>query len=357
MKYFILTTTILLSYFGSSAQVLQYHPLHEQHGIQALHQPRVVNNFPDSVRIELSDLGTLIVLESKRFDNTLRVVATLNKVLTNLHDKIAESADIAQGVPLKVTVSNDYNSFKKINIEKNTHPTTQLLTKEDQTIQLLPPGVEIFIIDPLYKIYVYTETLRNLQKIQDDNFSSIHKRLTEIQSSITGRKSVKARFVIKDKTIQFDDIKYYHPNDFVFLAASAGVGVLRSKIYPELIGTLGLGFSDRFNRSNHHIELSYSSQYWGQRNAEGEYTNTISSFLSIAYSKNYSRDNTTPSWFGLGAGLLVDESGDFDFYKGRTMKLFLITDLGNSKLSLVPEFYLTEDFKKLQFGVKLHYRF
>lgn len=356
MKYFILTTTLLLSYIGSFAQVLQYHPANKEQGIQTVHWQRTINYFPDSVRLELADQGILIVLESKRFDNTLKVVSTLSKVLSNLYRKITESTDIIQDTPLKVTVSYDNNSYKKINIEKNTHPATQLLTKEDQTIQLLPPGIEIFIVDPLHKIYIYTENLDNLQKLRDDNFMLVHKRLTEVQSSITGRKSVKARLVIKDNAIQFDDIKYYHPNDFVSLAASAGVGVLRSKIYPELTGALGFSFSDRFNRPNHRVELLYSSQYWGLRNAEGKYTNTISSFLSIAYSKNYSRDNT-PYWFGLGAGVLVNESGDFDFYKGKTMKFFLITDLGNSKLSLLPEFYLTHDLKKLQFGLKLHYRF
>ena len=78
------------------------------------------------------------------------------------------------------------------------------------------------------------------------------------------------------------------------------------------------------------------------------------SFLSVGYSKNFS-DTKTGRWTTIGAGLLVSKSGNY--FKGNTAKFFISTDIGNSKLNLVPEFYLTDNFSKFAFGLKLNYSF
>jgi hypothetical protein len=53
----------------------------------------------------------------------------------------------------------------------------------------------------------------------------------------------------------------------------------------------------------------------------------------------------------------VQEAGDFNFFTGKTMKFFLITDMGSNKFTVMPEFYLTNDFKKTALGLKINYRF
>jgi hypothetical protein len=46
-----------------------------------------------------------------------------------------------------------------------------------------------------------------------------------------------------------------------------------------------------------------------------------------------------------------------DIFSGKTMKVFLESDIGSDKLNLIPELYLTDDFKKSVFGIKLNYKF
>jgi hypothetical protein len=60
-------------------------------------------------------------------------------------------------------------------------------------------------------------------------------------------------------------------------------------------------------------------------------------------------------WGGIGAAILVHETENF--FQGKTAKLFILSDLGSTRLNIVPEFYLTNDFKKFQFGLKLNYAF
>jgi hypothetical protein len=95
--------------------------------------------------------------------------------------------------------------------------------------------------------------------------------------------------------------------------------------------------------------------YFAQSKTEGGYSSNVNSFLSVAYSENHSKKSARPMWIGIGAGLLVRQSGNY--FTGKTARFFLTTDIGSPKLNLVPEFYLTDDFKKFQFGLKLSYSF
>jgi hypothetical protein len=75
--------------------------------------------------------------------------------------------------------------------------------------------------------------------------------------------------------------------------------------------------------------------------------------LSVSYSRNFAKER--PRWTGIGVGYLIQSKGDL--YTGKTMKFFFESDIGSPKINLVPEFYLTNDFKTFAFGVKLKYEF
>jgi hypothetical protein len=51
---------------------------------------------------------------------------------------------------------------------------------------------------------------------------------------------------------------------------------------------------------------------------------------------------------------LVRKNGDY--FVGKTAKLFITHEMGN-RINIVPEFYLTNDFKKFTFGMTLKYSF
>lgn len=337
--------------------MVSYHHKNEKHVYTGVNQ-RLINPYPDSIRIELPAHNVLIVVEAKRFHQGISALDDLPSLLNEWQDLIKNSHEQTEKCAShKVHISTDLNGFTKVSIHEENDNLTQLLIKEKQLVQLLTPGWEIYYQSENYKLYLYAENIESLGKILPADFEIVKSRLNESKTFSVARKSVKSRFIVKNGTIEHQDIKYYHPLDMVSLSASTGLGVIRNKIYPELTGSLGFYLADRFNRHSHRIELSYASMYFADLRPESTYSNNISSFLSLSYSKNLGGKGQRPIWLGLGAGLKVQEAGDFDFFTGKTMKIFLITDPGSAKFSVVPELYLTDDFKKSVFGVKLHYRF
>jgi len=103
------------------------------------------------------------------------------------------------------------------------------------------------------------------------------------------------------------------------------------------------------------FELTYEIKFFAQTKAEAGFSTHPNSFLSLSYSRNFRGNGERERWVGVGAGLLVHQRGDI--FQGKTAKFYLESDIGSTKLNLVPEFYLTDDFKKFMFGLKLSYKF
>ena len=143
------------------------------------------------------------------------------------------------------------------------------------------------------------------------------------------------------------------PLDYLELNLSLGIGLLGDKFYPELNPVVSLYFYDRFNRPNHKVTFLYNNQFLAERTGGG-FSLRTNSFISLFWSKNINFKGGTPSWLGIGGGFLVRRSGDY--YTGKTAKFFISKDLG-SGISLTPEFYLTNDFKNFQTGIRLSYTF
>ena len=75
--------------------------------------------------------------------------------------------------------------------------------------------------------------------------------------------------------------------------------------------------------------------------------------MSLSYSRNFRPGRER--FFGVGVGYLLNSKGSI--YNGKTMKISILSDIGHPKINLVPEFYLTDDFKEFAFGLKLGYKF
>jgi hypothetical protein len=316
-----------------------------------------INLFPDSVRIEFPDHQAVIVLQVKSFNETISTITNLPVTLKYLSDQLKQSV-VPNGnttTSYRADVVYKPGDIKEIIIQERQQARTQLLVQKEKIVQLLPPGWEVFIQSKEMKGYVYVQNLQALERLSTQDFSAVLTKLTDFKTIITNRRPIKARFIIRQGLLEYDDIKFEEPYDQISLSASGGIGVLQNKVYPELTATLGLTFADHFNRKNHRFELAYSSMYFAEKNLEGGYNNTISSFLTLSYSKNFEGQNKRAAWVGIGGGLLVHETANY--FNGKTAKFFLISDLGTNKLEIIPEFYLTDDFKKFQFGLKLHYRF
>jgi hypothetical protein len=357
MKKYIFFALALLGTQEGFAQLVSYHYEDEKH-IYANSSSREINYFPDSIRIELPDRNILLVLEAKNFKVAQEVLSGLKENLTSLVEVIEKShVHDASAIAHRVDVTKDLNNFSSIQITEVSSPSTHVMVKEKQVVQLLPPAWEVYQADVDYKLYIYTNKIESLGMIETQELESVKTKLVSSRTFTVGRNSVKSRFILRNGSVEYQDIKYYHPLDMLSLSLSAAAGVIRSKVYPEIAANLGVWFADRFNRYNHRIEFSYSALYFAERLTEGAYASNISSFGSLSYCKNFSKKGTHPGWVGLGAGLLLDQRGNFHFFKGKTMKFFLVTESGSSKLSVIPELYLTEGYKKTVFGLKANYRF
>jgi hypothetical protein len=118
--------------------------------------------------------------------------------------------------------------------------------------------------------------------------------------------------------------------------------------------TLGLTFRDHFGRKNIRTSLVWDNMLFTEKPVEG-YQLNINSFLSLSFEKNFNTKTKSPQWLGIGAGFLVRKNGDY--FTGNTMKFFIIHEMENRRISLQPEFYLTDDFKKFAFGMTMKYTF
>jgi hypothetical protein len=99
--------------------------------------------------------------------------------------------------------------------------------------------------------------------------------------------------------------------------------------------------------------LHYELKLFTGQSPEGAYRSWPASFVSASYALNFRKDR--PRWGGVGAGLMVHNRSDF--FTGKTLKLFMESDIGSSKLNIIPELYLTNGYKQALFGLKLNYKF
>jgi hypothetical protein len=354
MKYYNIIFILVITSCTLNAQVVNYSSGHGRHENIYRTKRDAINYYPDSIRVEFPEQESLVVFELKRFENHSSLIENFPATLQELDGYLEKSIPAHQkGQAVTIRVVNKLNNEKEITIEE-TKPQTTVLVKDQQIIQLLPPGIEIFLQTETAKVYLYIPERSKLRELASKNFPQIVSRVREESKNYyIGRKSFKARFIMQNNTISYSNVLHTEMHDFLYLTAGAGVGVFRDKFYPELSPSIGLSFSDRFNRTSHKIELSYSSMFLLENKSEGGYTNSISSFLGITYRKNFGKQGSRPMWSGIGVAVLVHETENF--FKGKTAKFFFFSDIGNTRLNIIPEFYLTEDFRKLQFGMKLTY--
>lgn len=357
MKY-LFTTLLLLLILLTESSIAQHR----------------INYYPDSIRIELPDQHTLLVFEMRWYSENTEFIKNFPAAFGELMDYVKKSTadDFSETGPYKISVKvmaagykeivgvpSNY-SFKPIGekttitIDTASRTKTEVLIRDNQITELLPPGWEVIILAHDHKIKIYSESFEGLMSIVNTDLSEVSTKLeSDIGMKNIGRKSVRAQMILKQNAVETSSINYVHPGDNIFLTANAGVGLFQDKLYPELSLKLGLTFRDHFNRKNIRTSVHYNNLFFAEKGDEG-YNSYINSFLSVSFERNFSHKDNHAQWSGLGAGLLVRNRGNY--FKGNTAKFFITHELGG-RLHLVPEFYLTDDFKKFSFGMTLKYTF
>lgn len=344
--------------------------------IQNTHaQQKRIDFFPDSIRIELPQHRTLVVLETKKYEDDKAFIENFPAFLKELLKLAQKSmpANFTETGPYNISVQITHETEDEvlgigeytfdaqgektnITIVKKEPLETQVTVKQNKIVELKPPGWELLIQTKMYKATLYADSFQGLLGTAQEDFSQAGETINSDDAlKFMGRKSINARIIVENGKVLQDTLTASHPGDLLSINLHGGFGFYQDKFYPELSVSTALLFRDRYNRARTKIEVNYSGLFFAERKAEGGFQTHVNSFLSLSYGKNFNNEIGLPQWTGIGAGLLVNKSGDY--FKGKTLKLFFFNDIGNSRLQVIPEFYLTNDFKDFNYGIKLKYNF
>lgn len=338
--------------------------------LSVLAQPRF-KLYPDSIRVEMPDQSGLVVFELREFSQSESYVRNFSATLTEVlgHVKQSVSGNPKEMKPQRIEVNSGpegtkevglgvkpYGEKKQMTIRPLDPEVTQVTLLNDRGIvELLPPGWEILLTAKAYRVKVYAPNFALLESIATQNFGAVADAIKiDTEKNYVGRKSIEAQLSMKENSVSNQSIQYVHPGDQIFMTFQAGVGLYQNVIYPELSFKMGLSFRDRMRRPNFRTSLIASRLFFAEQTAEG-FTSYPNTFLSGTFEVNFDRKSGKASWSGLGLGFLVNRSGNY--FQGNTGKFFITHTLPGSRFSMVPEFYLTDNFKKFTFGMTLKYSF
>ena len=334
-----------------------------------------INYYPDSIRIELPDQKTVLVIEMREFKKNTSYLQKFPAFLKEVLDHVQKSSppDFAASGPHHINVhlvpegekeilsAGGMNSYKPIgekmmiSIRPIEQLETQVTIKEKQIVELLPPGWELSILSKDTRVNIYSENFQSMLDVSNLDFTDASDKLTkEANVASIGKNSIRSRMVFRENKIDQSSFSRKYPGDNIGLGATAGVGLFRDKLYPQLTLNLSLTFKDHFGRQNIRTSLVYDNLIFAEKITEGYQTN-VNSFLSLSFEKNFNTKSKGAMWEGIGAGFLVRKNGDY--FSGNTAKFFIIHEMENRRISILPEFYLTDDFKKFAFGMTLKYTF
>lgn len=328
----------------------------------------VFKSYPDSIRVELPDLGAIVVFEMRNYPQANEVIRGFPQALAETLDMVKKSSTSSltpQHIEIQIMPEGmkeigismkPYGEKRLVTIQPIAQPQTKMTMLKDRGIvELLPPGWELYLLAKEYRVKVYAADFASMEAITTQNFTLVVDAINSDKGMPTlWRKSIDAQAVIRGNKLERSAVQYIFPGDNISLNLNAGVGLYQNIIYPELSLKLGLSFKDRFRRPNYRIALTYNNLFFAERTS-GEFATYINSFLSFSYEKNFNRKTAQAQWSGIGIGFLTRRSNDY--FKGNTAKLFITHSIPNSRFSMVPEFYLTDDFKKFTFGMTLKYSF
>ena len=316
--------------------------------------------YPDSIRVELPELGAIVIFELRVYAKDKEIISTLPARLSELvkHIKMSISEDQWSNA-YSVTVTPDKNDDDKkrshIVITRKKEDVTRLRVAENIVLELLPPGWDLTIRMERAVVHVYVPDLTGLEAISRKSFDPLLTHLaSEEEFASAQRMGAFVRVVMRDDGITTaGESGHRLPADMLGLHPGAGVGIAGDQFYPEFNFITAIYLANRFQSNRQRIAAGYELKLFSGRTEENTFRSSPASFVTLSYGVNFS--GTRPRWTVLGVGYMVHNRSDI--FTGKTLKVFLESDIGSEKLNIIPELYLTDDFKKSVFGIKLNYKF
>ncbi len=351
---FIFQSTLLLTCFAMSAYA----------------QPKF-NLYPDSIRVEFPDLQAIVVFQMSNYPKSNDFIKGFPQTLTESLDYVRKSTskNLAESEPLHIEIQSIPEGTKEVGLSIKPYgekklitlrpmapiQTTMTVVQDKGIVEMLPPGWEMYLTSKTYRVKVYAANFRALESLVTQDFGAIVDKINSDKEMATlGKKSIESQVIIRENKIDQSTVKYVFPGDYISLNLNAGIGLFQNIVYPELSLLASLSFKDRYRRQNFRVSAIASHLFFAERTSGG-FDTYINSFLSASFEKNFNRKTSESRWSGIGIGFLIRRSNDY--FKGNTAKFFITHSIPNSRFSMVPEFYFTDDFKKFTFGMTLKYSF
>jgi hypothetical protein len=312
---------------------------------------------PDSIRVEFPEYQSMITFELRHYDKNKSLIknfpAQLNDLLKHVSSSLTEAErDKPRHIAFVYATDDDGVERHTLTI-RDAAPETKATINQNAIIELLPPGWEITIKMKEAEIHVYAPSMTRLTELTQLNLDPIIQQLDgDPETDRQKRMGIISRIIFREGDVTAKTSHRY-PNDMLGLHAGAGVGIVRDQLYPEFNFATSFYLANRYKENHQRISAHYELKLFTGRSLEGEYRSWPSSFVSVSYAMNFRKDR--PMWTGLGAGFMVNNKSDL--FTGKTLKLFLESDIGSSKLNIIPELYLTNNYKQALFGLKLNYKF
>jgi len=318
-----------------------------------LAQRYVTNMHPDSVNVKFADLNATVVFEMRFIQEHMNYIEQFGTTLKEIQTQLQQS-NVPLQSPLQISVTEKSNGEKQISIDRKTETARKIIV--DQGVpREIGPMIELLINTRIAKVTVTVPNAEAFEQLKSYDFKKITGKLQEdMATQHMGRKRIEAGMVARSGEIEKFEVDYPSAKDFLIGYGSTGLGFVRDKIYVEANLSIATAFADHFNRPRHRFDFTYNNQFFTTATENG-YRTDINSFLNLSWGVNLCYTCDRPRWTTLGVGYLVRERGGY--YTGNTLKIFATTDIGNRKLNLVPELYLTDDLKKSMLGMKLTYAF
>jgi hypothetical protein len=313
---------------------------------------------PDSIRLEYPDYHALLTFELRQYEENKSIIRNFPAQLANIVKHIKSSITATdQAKPHRVEVL--YAEEKGIDqytlqLSAISDPDTKVTVSEKTIVELLPPGWEVHVRMKQAEIRLYVPDLEQLEQLSGLNMEPVIAQLDkDPETHRQQRFGIISRIIVAGGQVQSTQTSHRLPNDMLGLHAGAGLGLVHERFYPEFNFALSFYLANRYKENHQRISAHYELKLFTGRTSEGDYLTQPASFLSVSYALNFGKDR--PRWTGLGAGFLVHNRSDV--FRGNTLKLFIESDIGSPKLNIIPELYLTDDYKRSVFGIKLNYKF
>jgi len=316
-------------------------------------------SLPDSIRVEFPEHHSIVTFELRQYEKNKSVIKNFPNQWGSLLKHIQNSLTTSEkNKPQQIEViysekETDGERYK-ISIQGISNAKTKITVGENTITELLPPGWEVTIKMKDAEAHIYAPDLEQLEKLTDVNMEKVIAQLDNDPATKVRKKfGFISRVIVKESEVQTAQTTHRNSADMLGVHAGAGVGLLQDKLYPEFNFTTSIYLANRYKENHQRISLHYELKLFTGKTLDGGYRTMPASFVSASYALNFRKDR--PHWSGIGAGLLVYDRSNF--FTGKTLKLFLESDIGSSKLNIIPELYLTNDFKQALFGLKLNYKF